>query len=55
MAVLAKPVNRMVRISPEESADFVRRFNAGVPKTEQQLKPYESARKLFTRNGKAQI
>lgn len=55
MSVLAKPVNRMARISSEESAAFISRFNAGVPKTEQQLKSYESARKLFTRNGKAQI
>ena len=35
MAVLAKPVNKMVRISPEESADFVKRFNASVITKEQ--------------------
>ena len=46
MAVLAKPVNKMVRISPEESADFVKRFNAGVI-TKEQRKTCEIARRLF--------
>ena len=35
MAVLAKPINKMVRISPEESVDFVKRFNASVITKEQ--------------------
>lgn len=46
MAVLAKPINKMVRISPEESVDFVKRFNASVITKEQQ-KTCEIARRLF--------
>lgn len=46
MAVLAKPVNKMIRISPKESADFVKRFNAGVI-TKEQRKTCKIARRLF--------
>lgn len=54
MAMSTNPTNRIVRISAEESADFIRKFNDGVPKTAEHLEPYESARKLFKRNGKTQ-
>ena len=46
MAVLAKPINKMIRISPEESADFVKRFNAGVI-TKEQKRTCEIAGRLF--------
>lgn len=51
MIVLAKSVNKMIKISPEESADFVKRFNAGVI-TKEQKKTCEIARHLFKHENK---
>lgn len=46
MAVLTKPINKMIKISPAESADFIKRFNNNVI-TKEQKKSCEIARRLF--------
>lgn len=53
MSMHTQPNNRMVRISVEESKDFIKRFNQNVISKEQ-LEFCKSTRKLFTFNGQKQ-
>ena len=48
MAVYAKPSDRLVRVSAEDSPDFIRRFNEHVI-TEEQIASCEKAMRLFER------
>lgn len=47
MAILAKPSNRMVKVSASDSKDFKERFNKHVL-TPDRIKECEAARRLFS-------